>query len=143
MVSPQMRAGTRLNQLAGNANPVTRLAYAPLENVAHAKVTADLFHVDGFALISEARIARDHKQPSYTRKRGDDFLHHTISEVFLFGIAAHILERQDGNRRFIGHCYDWPRRSPCTANPHAVDTHRPKDVLELLFARIHEAHVNL
>src|SRR6516165_6297197 len=54
MVSPQMRAGTRVNQLAGNADPLRRLAYAPLENVAHAKVTADLFHVDGFALISEA-----------------------------------------------------------------------------------------
>ena len=32
---------------------------------------------------------------------GDDVLGETVGEVFLLGIAAHVLERQDGDRRFV------------------------------------------
>jgi len=83
-----------LDQLTGDADPVTGLANAALEHIVHAEFAADLFDIDGFALVGEARIARDHEQRLEPRQRGDDLLDHAIGEIFLLGIAAHVLERQ-------------------------------------------------
>ena len=89
-----------LDQLRGDAQTRGCFAHAPLQNIAHAQFTADLPDVDRFAFVNEARIARDHEQP-FPRKPGDDVLDHAIDEIFLFGIAAHVLERQDGDRRLV------------------------------------------
>ena len=60
---------------------------------------ADRF--DGLALVGEARIAGDHKQPADARERGDDFLDHAVGEIFLLRLAAQIGERQHRDRRLI------------------------------------------
>ena len=36
------------------------------------------------------------------RQRRNDFFDHAVGEVLLLGIAAHVLERQHGDRRFVG-----------------------------------------
>src|SRR6516164_4926991 len=64
MIRPQMRPGARVDQLAGDADPIAALAYRALEHVADAQFAADLLHVDVLALIGEARIAGAHKQPA-------------------------------------------------------------------------------
>jgi len=46
-----MRAGCGLDQLGGQADPVTRLAQAAFEDVAHAELATDLFYIDCPALI--------------------------------------------------------------------------------------------
>ena len=63
-VGPEMRAGRGIDQLAGDAHPAAGLAHAALEHVAHAELAADLPHVDGPALVGEARIAGDDEQPA-------------------------------------------------------------------------------
>ena len=40
-VAPEMAAGGRVDELGGDADAVARLAHAPLEHVAHAKLAAD------------------------------------------------------------------------------------------------------
>jgi hypothetical protein len=40
-------------------------------------------------------MARDHEQPANAREGRDDFLHNAMGEVFLFGIAAHVLKWQN------------------------------------------------
>src|SRR5580704_7310576 len=50
---PEMFAGGRLNELAGDAHPAARFAHAALQHVAHAKLAPDLLDVDGAALVSE------------------------------------------------------------------------------------------
>ena len=68
---------------------------AAFEEVAHAQLAAYLLNVYGLALVSEARIGRDHKQPAEPRQSRNDVLDHPISKVLLLGIAAHVLKWQD------------------------------------------------
>ena len=73
-VGPEMRAGRRIDELAGDPHPLARLAHAAFEHVAHAQLAPDLLHVDRPALVGEAGVARDHEQPAHARERGDDLL---------------------------------------------------------------------
>ena len=89
-----MVAGFGLYQLRGDAQPIAALADAAFEHVAHAKFACHLLHVDGAALVGEAAVARDDEEPPDLRQSGDDLLDHSIGEIFLLWIAAHVLERQ-------------------------------------------------
>jgi len=42
------------------------------------------------------------KKPSNLRQRRDDLFDHAVSEIFLFRIAADVLELQDRDRRLVG-----------------------------------------
>jgi hypothetical protein len=99
-VRPQMRAGRRLDQLTGDAQPVVGLARASFEDVSHAELAADLPYVDRAALVGEGRIARDDEQSRKARERRDDVLDHAVGKVVV-QVAAEILERQDGDRGLI------------------------------------------
>src|ERR1700754_262205 len=105
-----MRACNRIDQLPYDANFPRCLAHGPLKDIMDAKPASDLLDIDGFAFEREARIASDHEQPFEPRKRGDDLLHHSIREVFLIGIAAHVLERQHGDGWLVGK--GWGRTQP-------------------------------
>ena len=67
-LGPEMAAGRCIDELSGNAHAVRRFADAAFQHIAHAQVAADLLHIDGPALVGEARIARDHEQPAYVRQ---------------------------------------------------------------------------
>ncbi len=105
---PSKRSAQRCAPVAASMSwPVMRtrcagLAHAALEHVAHAELAADLLHVDGPALVGEARVAGDHEQPADARQRGDDVLDDAVGEVLLLRVAAHVLERQHGDRRLVG-----------------------------------------
>ncbi len=99
---PKMRPGRGVDQLPGDTHAVRRLAHAAFQHVTHAEFAADLLHVDGAALVGEARVAGDDEQPAIMRQRGDDVLHHAIGEIFLFRIAAQVLEGQHGDRWLVG-----------------------------------------
>ena len=45
-VGPEMRAGFGIDQLPGDAHPVAALAHRTFEHIAHAKLAADLLHID-------------------------------------------------------------------------------------------------
>ena len=100
-VRPEMRARRSIDELPGDAHPVARLAHAAFEHVAHAELAPDLLHVHRPALVGEARIARDDEQPAQARQGGGDVFHHAVGEILLLGIAAHVLERQDGDRGLV------------------------------------------
>ena len=98
-VRPEMGARRGIDQLAGDADAVAGLAHAAFEHVAHAQFARDLLDIDRLALVDEARIARDHEQFLEARQRSDDVFDHAVGEIFLFGIAAHVVERQHRDRR--------------------------------------------
>src|SRR4029077_12294889 len=102
MLGPQMSAGLRLDQLRGDADAITAPPDRALEDIAYAELSTDLLYIDRLALVREARIARDHEQPADAAERGDDLLDHAVGEVFLLRVAAHVLERQDRDRRLVG-----------------------------------------
>ena len=97
-----MRAACRVDQLRGDAHPVSAFAHRAFQDIADAELAADLLHIDCPALVSEGRIAGDDKQPADAGERGDDLLDHAVGEVFLLRIAAHIGKGQDRDRRLVG-----------------------------------------
>src|SRR2546423_7713737 len=96
-----MRAGLGIDQLAGNPHPLTSFTNWPFEDITDAKLPSYSLHIDGLALVGEARIASDHEQPSNPAEGGYDVLDHAIGKVFLLGITTHVLKRQDSNRRLV------------------------------------------
>src|SRR5712664_2145202 len=99
-----MRSSRSINELPGDAYPAGRPAHAAFEQIAHPELATDLLHIHSPALVDEARIAGDDKQPAHSRNCRDDIFDYAVGEVSLIGVAAHVLEGQDGNRRLIGNC---------------------------------------
>src|SRR5690242_16867472 len=140
-----MRAGHRINQLAGNANFPRCLAHRSLQNVAHAKPAPDLLDIDRSAFECEARIARNHKEGLEPRQRCNDLFDHPVREVFLFDIAAHVFEWQHRDRWLVWAWWVQKSVDQCTMHSPANSkgAHRLGDILELLLASIFEANVQL
>ena len=88
-----MRSGHGINELPGDAYAIRHPAHAPFEHITHAKFAADLFHINRPALVCESRIARDNEEPLDPGKSGNDVFDHAVGEIFLLGIATHVLER--------------------------------------------------
>ena len=98
-VGPDVPAVLAADQLPGDPHPRAGLADAALQHEAHAELLAHLLHVDGLALVRERGVAGDDEQPRDLREVGDDVLGDAVAEVFLLGVAAHVVERQHDDRR--------------------------------------------
>src|ERR1700686_5392602 len=77
---PNLQAGRGIAQLRTYPKPLSGTPDAPVEDVAHAKVTPDLLHVDRLALIGEGRVAGRDEEPAKTRQARDNVLGKTICE---------------------------------------------------------------
>jgi hypothetical protein len=99
-----VRAGSLIDQLPSDADFPRCLAHRPFKDIAHAQLVPDLLHVHRLALVGKAGIAGDNEEPFEPRQRRSNLLNHSIGEVFLLGIAAHVLERQDRNGRLV---WEW------------------------------------
>src|SRR5262249_36732156 len=115
-----MRAGSRVDQLPGDADPVATLAHRAFEAIPDAELMPDLLHGDRLPLVGEGRIAGDDEQRADARERGDDFFDHAVDEIFLLRIAAHIGEWQHRDRGLVG---QYQRRGTLTRlTPAALGT---------------------
>jgi hypothetical protein len=141
-VGPQMRGISRIDQLGADAHATAGLAHRAFQNITHPQFAPDLFHIDGLALVGEARIASDDEEPADARQRRDDLLDHAVGEILLLGIAAHIGEGQHRDRRFVRQRERCLRRSTL-GNRDAISMHRAGDVLDLLLALVLEREVEL
>ncbi|MCY1305917.1 hypothetical protein D9M70_557460 [compost metagenome] len=63
-LGPEMRTGRGIDELAGDADLLSRFAHAPFQNIAHAELTPRFGRFHGAVLVGEARIARDDKEPA-------------------------------------------------------------------------------
>src|SRR5690242_17403323 len=97
-----MRPAQSVDQLGGDAHARTPLPHRAFEHITNAEFAADLLHVDRLALVGEARTAGDYEERADAAERGDDFLDHSVSKIFLLGVARHVLERQHCDRRLVG-----------------------------------------
>src|SRR5438477_8951945 len=84
-VRPEMCARLGIDQLCGDPNATAGLAHRAFKHVTDPEFTPYLLNIDGLALVGEARIASDDKEPTDSAKRRADFLDHSICEIFLFG----------------------------------------------------------
>src|SRR5712671_5323854 len=96
-----MLTARRLDQLAGDAIAIARLAQTTLDHVANAEIAGELLRIGPFALVSEASVASHDREPARPRQLGDQILGHAVEEELGLGVAAEVLERQHGDRRLI------------------------------------------
>ena len=107
--------------------------------------------LDRLVLVDEGRVARDDEQVAKARERGDDVLGQAIGEKLLLGLAAHVGERQDGDRRLLRDRAQWglqacgrggDRRggSLLLVQAHAEHPNRPRQILDALLAQILKHH---
>src|SRR5262245_7996789 len=97
-----MAPAYRINELGADAQPLALTAYAPLEDVADAKLATNPADVGTLALVLKGRVARDDEQPANARKARDQVLGDAVGEVLLIGVATHVDERQHCDRRAVG-----------------------------------------
>src|SRR5262245_15116995 len=60
-ICPKMGPGRGIDKLPRNSDAIGRFPHTAFEQVAHTQLTSHLLNVYCLALVSEARIARDHK----------------------------------------------------------------------------------
>ena len=99
--SPDMAAVFRVDKLARDADSGSSFSYTSLKNVTHSQLLADLLHLDRFIFVSERGVSRDDEESGNLRKIGNDILGNAVAEIFLLRVAAHIVERQNGDGRPI------------------------------------------
>ena len=61
-LGPAMGPGDRIYELGADPDMIAGPANAALQDVAHPEFVPNLPHVDGLALVLEARVASDHQQ---------------------------------------------------------------------------------
>jgi hypothetical protein len=101
-----MRSGRRVDQLRADAHAATGFTNGAFEDVAHTQFAADLLQIDRMAFVRKARIAGDDQEPPDAGERDDDLIDHAVGEIFLLGVAAHVLEGHHRQGWFIG---QWQR----------------------------------
>src|SRR5207237_242006 len=103
----------------------------------------DPLHIDGLSFVREARIAGDDKEPTNARQRGNDLLDHAVDEIFLPGVAAHVLKRQHRDRWLVGQggARILPRRCRAGSSHRSVRPDGTRDVLERLLAHFLEGEI--
>ena len=99
-LGPEVGLGFAVDQLDRHSDAIRGFAHAALNDVVHAEFPRDLLGFHRLALVNKNRVARDHQQLAEARQFGDDVLGQPVGEKLLLRIAAHIDERQHGDRRF-------------------------------------------
>jgi len=124
---PEMAAGGGVVELRGDAHAVVGLADAALDDVADPELLGDLPDMDRAPLVGEGRVAGDHHEPALLRQCGEYVFADPVAEIFLRGIAAHVLEgehcdsravRRDARRGRRG--FGW-RKHACRFFPDVAD----------------------
>src|SRR5471032_1003254 len=137
----------RIDQLRGDPDPVASLAHAALEHVADAKRLGHVGHRDRCFLVDEGRVTRDHVQLGQLREVSNDVLADPVGEILLFGITAHVVEREHGNGSLVGNRRRRGSGRRATSqcgyltllDDNAEYLDRPHDVLDSMIAAILDA----
>ena len=101
-LGPAVCASTGVDELRADADAITAAADAAFQHVADTQFATDLADIDRFALVLEAGVARDDEQLREPRQLHNDVICDAVREIALLGIAAHIGERKDSDRRLVG-----------------------------------------
>src|SRR5215472_997017 len=101
-ICPGMTAGKRIDELSGDPHTIAKCANAAFQHELNAEFSPDALHVNVLASVLKGGIARYDEQRAKPRKFGYDILSDSVRQVFLFRVAAHVVKRQYGDRRFVG-----------------------------------------
>src|SRR6516225_10790780 len=71
-IDPEMVPGFGIDQLRRYPDPIAGMTDAAFDHVTHAQLACHLADIHGWALVSEGRAARNHKEGAVAREVGDD-----------------------------------------------------------------------
>src|SRR5271157_6085117 len=91
-----------IDQLGCYSYIVSIPSNTPLENISYTQFLTNLLNFYGLALVCEGRVTSNHKELWNLAERSDDLLSEPVAKVLLFGIPAHVCERQHGDGGLIG-----------------------------------------
>ena len=94
---PDVPAVFPVDELARDAHPGSGLPNASFQNKPYAKLLSYLLNLYRFALVSERRVAGDNEEAGHIRQVGNNVFGDAVTEIFLFRVAAHVVEGQDRN----------------------------------------------
>ena len=97
-LSPQMLSLIGVNQLRGDPYPLPRPEYRAFNDRIRAELARNFRNRLPGAFIARGRVARDHPHLGNPAQIGDQFICHSIGEVFLRRVAREIVEGQDCER---------------------------------------------
>ena len=106
---PDVASGCDVVELRRDAHTIAVLPHAAFDHVTDAEVFPDLLDVDGLALISKRRVARDDEEPAQLGKAGDEVLADAVREILLLRIVAHVDEGQHRDGGTVGQRQRGPR----------------------------------
>lgn len=81
-----MPAALGIDELRVEPHSPAGVLHAPLENIPHAQLVADLANVDRLVLVSESGAARDHKDTRTTREIGDQCFGDAVDEGIVLSL---------------------------------------------------------
>src|SRR5262245_35284780 len=67
-------AGFTVDQLRIDLSPVTHPPHTSFENITDAEISANLLHINGFALVGKGRVAGDHETVGDPREIGSQIV---------------------------------------------------------------------
>ena len=103
VLSPEMSAVRRVDELNCQAQLCSRLSQAALHHVASAEILADGPHVPRLARMLRGRAPGNHSEVGESRQSGNDVFSQPLGQRHEFGIAAAVFEGQHGHpESFLG-----------------------------------------
>ena len=99
---PKVLARRGIDELRGDAHPVSGLAHAALDDIGDAERAANVLDLRRLALVMERRCAADHEQRAESDELGDDLVGDAVGEIVLLRVVREIGERQHGDRGLVG-----------------------------------------
>jgi hypothetical protein len=101
-LGPEMGSGRGIYQLDVDAHSVNGAPNVAFNYVTRPKRMPNLAYVDVLAAKAEGRILGNDQEFAEAGQLRDDVLGDPVAKVDLIGIAAEVLEGQDGNHGLIG-----------------------------------------
>src|SRR5690348_4794339 len=91
---PDMLAADSVDELRVDPHTPARLPHAAFKNVGDPELLSEIADVHRLTLEGECGVAGDNAQRRDFRQIGRDVFADAVAEIFLLGIAAHVLKRQ-------------------------------------------------
>ena len=98
LLAPELRTRLHVHQVHLHVQRVAQLTDAPRQNCSHVQLATHRLRVGLTSLVAEGRRARDDAQPLELRHAVNQRLRNAVGQVLCVRVAAHVGERQDGNR---------------------------------------------
>src|SRR5438876_5676907 len=135
-----------VDELSGNPHARSRLSNASFQDKGDAKLVTYLLHLYRFTFVNKRRVTGDNEKAGDLRQVSDDVLGDAVTEIFLFRVAAHIVEWKHGNRwsfQLFPLCRHCVLRisSGGLVQRHAVIANWSLNVLEVLLAHVLESKI--